>query len=278
MTTFQNVPIDAVRDYWNRRPCNLRHSQAPVGTRAYFDQGAERKYFVEPHIPRFAQFERWGGKRVLEVGCGIGADTVSFARAGADLTAVDLSEASLELTRKRLSVYGLSDRVRTVHANAERLGDTLDAEPFDLVYSFGVLHHTPDPGAALRQLRGLLKPGGELRIMLYHRYCTKVLGILCGRRGLGRVWKLDRLIAEHSEAQTGCPVTYAYGRRSAKRLVESAGFRVKRVEVDHVFPYRVADYREHRYVKAMPFRALPGPAMRALERRFGWHLCVTAEG
>src|SRR5688500_7931773 len=116
-TTFSDRSIDQVREYWNRRPCNLRHSTEPVGTRPYFDQVEARKYFVEPHIPGFAQFERWGGKRVLEVGCGLGTDTMNFARAGAHVTAVDLSSASLDLARRRAEVCGRQDRITFVLAN-----------------------------------------------------------------------------------------------------------------------------------------------------------------
>src|ERR1700730_17204736 len=108
---FSDVEISRFRDYWNARPCNIRHSTAPVGTKEYFDEVEARKYFVESHIPRFAEFERWRGKKVLEIGCGIGTDTINFARHGAQVTAVDLTEKSLELARLRAKVFGLEDRI-----------------------------------------------------------------------------------------------------------------------------------------------------------------------
>jgi 2-polyprenyl-3-methyl-5-hydroxy-6-metoxy-1,4-benzoquinol methylase len=268
--------IADVQQYWDARPCNIRHSTKPVGSKEYFDEVEARKYFVEPHIPAFADFERWRGKRVLEVGCGIGTDSINFARAGANLTAVELSAESLRIAAQRAEVMGVADDIRFVEANAEELTSVLDEEPYDLVYSFGVVHHTPHPERALAEMRAFTAPGGTLKLMVYHRRSWKVFWIVA-TQGKGRFWKTDELVAEHSEAQTGCPVTFSYTRQDARELVESSGFRAQDVWVDHVFPYRLRDYVEYRYVKEPYFRWMPKPLFRAFEHRFGWHLLVNAE-
>ncbi len=273
---FSETSIEDVRQYWDRRPCNIRHSPQPVGTRAYFDEVEARKYFVEPHIPRFAEFERWRGKKVLEIGCGIGTDTVNFARHGAEVTAVDLSANSLEVARKRVDVYGLADRVRFFSGSAEELTSFVPEQTYDLIYSFGVIHHTPHPERVLDQARQYAAAGSTLKLMVYHRYSWKVLWIVLGY-GRAQFWRTAELVARNSEAQSGCPVTYTYSRREARRLVESRGFRATDLFVDHIFPYRIADYVQYRYVRAWPWSWLPHPAFRWLEKRFGWHLCLTAE-
>jgi len=274
-TSFEHVPIEQVEEFWNRRPCNIRHSPLPVGTREYFDEVDARRYFVEPHILRFADFERWRGKRVLEIGCGIGTDTARFARAGANVTAVDLSTRSLEVARQRMEVYGISDRVRFFSGSAEDLARVVPAEPYDLIYSFGVIHHTPHPERVLEQIRQYLGPGTTVKIMVYHRHSWKVFWILA-TYGCGQFWRLGELVAQHSEAQTGCPITFTYTRSEARALLEGHGLRVTEMSVDHIFPYRIQDYTQYRYVRNWYFRLMPRALFGALERRFGWHLCVTA--
>jgi 2-polyprenyl-3-methyl-5-hydroxy-6-metoxy-1,4-benzoquinol methylase len=274
--SFADVEITRVRDYWNARPCNLRHSTAPVGTKEYFHQVEARKYFVEYHIPGFAEFERWRGKKVLEIGCGIGTDTINFARAGAQVTTVDLSEKSIELARKRAAVFGLEERIRFCPGNAEQLFTFVPVEPYDLIYSFGVIHHTPHPEVVLEQLRQYARPGTTIKIMVYHQRSWKVARILL-TEGRGKFWKLQELVAKNSEAQTGCPVTYTYTRREGRELLERHGFRVTDVRVEHIFPYRIADYVKYQYVKEWYFRWMPQPLFRALEPRLGWHLCVTGQ-
>ena len=275
MLGFAKVTVEDVREYWNRRPCNIRHSPRPVGSKDYFDEVEARKYFVEPHIPGFADFERWRGKRVLEIGCGIGTDTINFARHGAEVTAVELSDESLRVAEQRAEVFGLADHIAFYNGNAEELTSFVPVETYDLVYSFGVIHHSPHPERILEQATSYLRPGGTLKVMVYNRRSWKVLWIVL-KYGKGYFRKTQRLIAEHSEAQFGSPVTYAYRKSELRAMLCLHGFRVADMFVDHIFSWRIEDYVEYRYAKVWYFRWIPERLFRTLERALGWHLCATA--
>lgn len=275
MKNFAQVPIDQVRAFWNGRPCNIRHSPNPIGTKEYFDEVEVRKYFVEPHITYFAQFSLWRDKKVLELGCGIGTDTINFARHGAYITAVELSEISLEIAKKRAEVYNLQDRIQFYWGNIEELTKYVPVEPYDLIYSFGVIHHTPNPERALEQIMHYLHSKSVVKFMVYHRYAWKVVWILL-TYGKGQFWKIPLLIAQYSEAQEGCPVTYTFTRREIQKLLNKYNFQVTETRVDHIFPFQISDYVQYQYVKVWYFRFIPKWLFRWLEQHFGWHLCITA--
>ena len=275
MKNSDSASIEKVKEYWDRRPCNIRHSPKPVGTKEYFDEVEKRKYFVEPHIPLFAQFELWENKKVLEIGCGIGTDTINFAMHGAHVTAIELSEKSLEVAKKRATVYGLQDRIRFYQGNCEELTEFLPIESYDLIYSFGVIHHTLHPERILQQMKAYCHERTIIKIMVYHRYSWKVLWIML-TYGKGQFWRLEELIAKHSEAETGCPVTYTYAPDKAKKMIEQYGSLVQGMRIDHIFPYRISDYVQYKYVKVWYFRWMPSSLFRWMERHFGWHLCITA--
>jgi SAM-dependent methyltransferase len=258
MRQVPSATIDHVRNYWDRQPCNIRHGVAPVGTREYFDQVEARKYRVEPHIPRFAEFERWKGKRVLEVGCGIGTDAINFARAGAQLTAVELSGESLRLCRQRFERFGLE--ARFYQANVEELSAVVPVEPYDLVYSFGVVHHTPNPRRGVEQLMRYMGPGSELRLMLYAKVSWKNFLI-----------QLQRM---QPEAQADCPVVFTYTALGIRRLLR--GLEVVSIRKDHIFPWSIPEYMQHRYRKVWYFGWMPSPVFRMCERLLGWHMLVLA--
>jgi SAM-dependent methyltransferase len=252
--------VAEVQAYWDHRPCNIRHSKLTIGTIEYFDEVEVRKYFVEPHIPGFAQFRRWSGKRVLEIGCGIGTDAVNFARAGAHYTAVELSEVSLAVTKRRFEVFGLSGEFYGV--NAEKLTETIARRDFDLVYSFGVVHHTPNQRAVIEQARQVIRDDGELRIMLYAAQSWKAIMIEAG---------LDQ-----PEAQSGCPIATLYTRAMIDDLFAGL-FSISSIEQTHIFPYQIAKYTRHEYDVEPWFKAMPQAMFEALERRLGWHYLVVAK-
>ena len=269
---FNNIELEKVQNYWNARPCNIRHSPSPVGTRQYFDEVEARKYFVEPHIPLFAEFAKWKGKKVLEIGCGLGTDTINFARAGAQVTAVDLSTESLALAKKRAEVFGL-DNITFYQSNAEQLSDYVPVERYDLVYSFGVIHHTPHPERVIEQIHKYMDKDSIFKIMVYYRTSWKVFWMRL-KYGKKQGETLDELIARYSEAETGCPVTYSYTNETVKAFLK--GFEIIDTKIDHIFPYSIPEYRNYQFKKVWYFRYLPQALFRWMEQRWGWHLCVTA--
>lgn len=255
----ETVSLQNVRDYWNARPCNVRHGTAPVGSKEYFDQVEARKYMVEPHIPGFTEFDKWKGKKVLEIGCGLGTAAVSFARAGADYTAIELSDESLKLARQRFEVFGLKGRFFS--GNAEELSTIVPIEQYDLVYSFGVIHHAPHPEKIVAEVKRYLGPNSEFRLMLYAKNSWKNIMIEGG--------------FDQPEAQTGCPIAFTYTHDEVRSLLSD--YVVTEIRQDHIFPYVVEKYIQYEYELQPWFKAMPKEMFRALETSLGWHTLITAK-
>jgi ubiquinone/menaquinone biosynthesis C-methylase UbiE len=192
-----NTGIRRVRAFWNTEPCGTHFVPEYSDRRDFFRKYREFRYRTEWHIPVFAAFEQARGKRVLEIGCGNGADGAMFATHGARYIGVDLTTEALRATSEHFAAEGLEGEFE--EHNAEQLG--FDHACFDMVYSFGVLHHTPDPVAAVAEVHRVLKPGGVAKVMLYHRhsfnYYIRILGYMRARvawKALSRIgrWNSDR--------------------------------------------------------------------------------------
>ena len=156
---------ERVRAFWQENPCGTKFADAPPGSRRFYELVEEHRYRKEWHIPAAAGFAHAKDLAVLEVGCGLGTDGAQFAKAGAHYTGIDLTDAAVELARQRFELFQLPGTFRV--ADAEHLN--FPDHSFDLVYSHGVLHHTPDTAAAVREIHRVLRPGGKAVVMLYHR-------------------------------------------------------------------------------------------------------------
>jgi SAM-dependent methyltransferase len=250
---------ERIINYWNQQPCNIGHSDYPIGTIEYFEAVTAKRYRAEPHILDFAGFHLWRGLRVLEVGCGIGTDAEQFARHGAEYVGIDLSKESLDICRQRFNTLDLpGDFIQCDVTDQTAL---MQLGKFDLVYSYGVLHHFPGMRGHLENISTVMNPGAELRFMVYARNSWKYAMIQKG---------LDQF-----EAQAGCPYAEAYTREEITDLVQGL-FKIERVRQDHCFMYNVPKYKQGIFELEPWFEAME-PTMRdAVKEYLGWHLLVKA--
>lgn len=253
------VSIEDVRLFWDKRPCNIKHSNKRVGSKEYFDEVEKRKYFVEPHIPKFAEFEKWKNKKVLEIGCGIGTDSINFARNDADLTCVELSEESLKICKTRFEIYNL--HAKFYFGDCEELSSFLPIEKYDLIYSFGVLHHTPDINKVIEEIKKYMNEDSILKIMVYAKNSWKDIMIDAG--------------IDQPEAQKGCPIANTYTHEEIIDMLKD--FKILSLEQEHIFPYVIEKYINYEYELQPWFNVMPKEIFRALEKRLGWHTLITAK-
>lgn len=248
----------AVRAFWQATPCGTRELREEPGTRAYFDRLERERDRLEPFIGAFARFAERRGQRVLEVGVGAATDFVRFARAGARLTGVDLTPRAVELARQRLALEGLEADVREADAEALPFEDG----SFDFVYSWGVVHHTPRTERAVAEILRVVRPGGRVCVMVYHRRSLVALQAwLLYALLRGRPWmRVSEVLARHVES----PGTRAFTRRETRELF--AGF-------DDLVITPVVTAYDLRLSRRL---RLPLRWGRLLPPALGWFLVVTA--
>ena len=286
------VTQERVRAYWDRQPCDSELSARERLSREFFLDVERQRYALQPHILECLSWIDWPGKRVLEVGAGVGTDARRIVGAGAIYTGINVDRGSAEATERALRVFSMPG------VSLQRDARSLDFPDgsFDAVYSFGVLQHIPEVGRAVTEIYRVLKPGGELLLMLYNRtsinygleikFLRKLgLRLLClpgmipllERLGLPRA-KLERHRQIHlergfpSEGEwlsrntngPDYPYCRVYDADGARDLL--AGFEIVRHEIR---------FFDHRHWGVLG-RVMPGVLRRALGRRWGWHRIVHA--
>ncbi|MFL6273866.1 MAG: class I SAM-dependent methyltransferase [Blastocatellia bacterium] len=256
------------REQWGANPCGAHVVRDyDFGTRDYFDAiEAYRYQDYAPWMKAALGFDAYRGKRLLEVGCGTGTDLLQFARGGAQVNGVDLTPRSIEIARRRFAVYDCAGTFAI--GDAENLA--FPDESFDVVYSFGVLHHTPDTEGAIKEVHRVLRRGGRAVVMLYHRTSLYYWGALMLKHGVfggellqARPAEIMSRHVEHTET-AGRPLVKAYTRGEARRLFQA--FSDCRVSVNQLTRHELGRVG----------RALPESVFQWLARHFGWNLIITA--
>jgi SAM-dependent methyltransferase len=241
----------AIRCYWNERIHDLEMAVSPVGSREFFRELDEYRFEKLDYLPRVVDFEGYRGRRVLEIGCGVGTDLVRFAQGGADVTGIDISRTAVDLARRNLESFGLQGQVLV--ADGTRVGG--ESESYDLVYCHGVLQYAADPEAIVREAYRVLRSGGEAIFMVYNR-----------RSWLAWMSRRFGVSLEHGDA----PVLRLY---TAEEFDELLSVFPRRDIVPERFP---AKSRLHGGLKGVLFNRVFVPAFRLLPRPLvrplGWHL------
>jgi ubiquinone/menaquinone biosynthesis C-methylase UbiE len=192
---------ERVRAYWENEPCGTAGfivGDLLPGSKEWYERMEALRYEREPEIHATAQFTRHHGKTILEIGVGAGTDHLQWARAGAVCHGVDLTDAAVDVTRQRLALYGFTSDLQ--RCDAEKL--PFEDASFDVVYSWGVIHHAESPALIVAEIHRILKPGGVFLGMLYGRHSPLVFKVWFSRALLrGRPWlSLRRVVYEHVES------------------------------------------------------------------------------
>lgn len=270
---------DAVRKFWGNRPCGVAHSAQPTDSRAFFEE-TERHRFKDVHLDwdrpfmrEAMDFSQHTGKTILEVGVGIGVDSMQWSRSGNRVFGIDYNLPSVQITRARFKDAGAEGTF--LNSDAENL-PFADAS-FDIVYSFGVLHHTPGTEKAIQEVYRCLKPGGQAIIMLYYKWSAMTWGTIVLGNGIrqGGLWKtksLADLISRYTEwdSQTEtnvCPLTKVYSKREARKMFRP--FKDVRMELHYLWPGHFGPFR-----RLLPL--VPMSTKRKLHKLFGWNLLIKA--
>ena len=272
MSVFNDPAIANVRSFWEHNPVGAEFVSAEPGTAEFFRQFDAMREAEEcepyPYSDAIHGFSTARGKRVLDVGCGNGYVLSRYARHGADIAGVDLTATATNLTRQRLMLEGLTGDISQIDGVHLPFPDA----HFDIACSMGVLHHIPDPRPTVAEIARVLKPGGQLIVMLYYRYSyktvvlTRLKRLLDARyRGLTQQQALDRNDGE------GCPLAMVYSKAEAKALFA--------VFEQHEMRLNQLSWRQllllpglHRLAR----QAMGSPSDNWLARRWGWNLYVRA--
>jgi ubiquinone/menaquinone biosynthesis C-methylase UbiE len=222
---------------WNNDPCgSVAADGFPVGSRGFYERIDQNRYQeYAPWMKSVMEYDKFAGQRLLEVGFGMGTDLFQFASHGAIVSGIDLTPKHYEIASQRFKLYGIPADLRL--GDAEEM--PYEDESFDAVYTFGVIHHSPNTEKIVDEIYRILKPGGRAIITVYHKWSfgywgatllkNYILKLNFLREPLRRT--LSRI--EHREHSDACPLVKVYGKRDMNRMVgkfSSVQYQIRQLE------------------------------------------------
>jgi ubiquinone/menaquinone biosynthesis C-methylase UbiE len=264
-----------VKGHWEKEACGTRYGQ-DSDRRLYFDEVSAARYILEPFILSFADFQQAKDKTVLEIGVGAGADFQNWCDYATQATGIDLTSTAIALTGERLKLNSTpSDRYSLRTADAENL--PFENDSFDLVYSWGVLHHTPDTFRAFQEVFRVLKPGGTVKAMIYH--VPSWTGFLLYLQHALVRGKFKATMKDVLFDNLESPGTKAYTLREARAFLAKIGYSQVSLSTElgpgDLLNIKPSEKYNSRIYKII-WRAYPRWFVRLLGKRYGLYLLITA--
>lgn len=274
MQPSNNAVKESSKQVWGASPAGWTFGQSyKPGTKEFFDSVIAKRFSYEvPWLDEIVQFKRFVGKSVLEIGSGCGYDAYQFCKNGANYTGIDITPENPIAAKKHLSYYGYD--ATFLEMDVEKMQF---AEQFDYIYTFGVLHHTPDMKAALKNCYRSLKPNGEIQIIVYNKwsifYIATVFFVewLCKGNWRKRTLAEQRSLIEYS-TQKVLPLVNVYSARQLKRLLNESQFKVERIEKRKL---TAEDLPKIRWITRL-YKYIPQKFLDSVGRYFGWYLSLRA--
>lgn len=250
------------KKFWNKQPCNIGYSKKKYLSREFFNEITKKRFFVHKNLKKFAKFQDYKNKKVLEIGCGIGTDGHEFTKNSAIYYGCDFSEQSISIAKNRFKIFFKGRNYNLFVENALNISRNklIKRVDFDLIYSYGVLHHTLDLKKSINEIYKIAKKKTIIKIMLYSKNSFKNFTL--------------NVSHYRYEAQKGCPIVKKITLTDFKKLIGNK-FKIINAEKDFIFPYKIKEYKRNKYVKLPYFKLMPKKIFNALENKIGEHYLFT---
>ena len=276
--TVVNTENEKIKEHskavWGASPAGSSHAKEfQKGTKEFFETVLNKRFSHECNwLDDIVHFKEYKNKKVLEVGSGAGYDAYMFCKHGADYTGIDITPENKILAQKHLAYYNYFPEIKEM--DVEQMAFN---QEFDFIYSFGVLHHTPNTGKALENIHCALKRKGECLIIVYNKHSIfywlnlVIYNWILKGNFLKRSLAEQRSLIEYTESNK-LPLVNVYSKKRIKKLVIEAGLKIENIVIRKLV---VEDIPGTKFFGK--FAKYLQRTLNYLAKQFGWYICIRAK-